>query len=183
VRIRLIALIEADTQPTETEREQQGRESLDTLASQLEPLLRAWSRENRHDDTLEGRTALAILHWPSRSPDGVRSGTEPERIPLPAWAAGELVPPDTGGQTDALGAGSAPGMPATSVPAVPIEVLSGRELEVLRLVAAGLSNREIAAELFLSVGTVKQHLHHINGKLGTTSRTGAIARGRQFGLL
>jgi LuxR family transcriptional regulator, maltose regulon positive regulatory protein len=45
---------------------------------------------------------------------------------------------------------------------------------VLRL----LCNREIAAELFLSVGTVKQHLHHINGKLGSTNRTSALARAR-----
>jgi LuxR family maltose regulon positive regulatory protein len=67
--------------------------------------------------------------------------------------------------------------------AAPIEPLSERELEVLRLLAEGLSNKDLATQLFLSVGTVKQHLHHIYGKLGTTSRTSALARARHFGIL
>jgi ATP/maltotriose-dependent transcriptional regulator MalT len=54
---------------------------------------------------------------------------------------------------------------------------------VLRLVAAGLRNAEIADQLFLSVGTVKQHANHINSKLGTTSRTSAVARAHELGLL
>jgi non-specific serine/threonine protein kinase len=48
--------------------------------------------------------------------------------------------------------------------------LSDRELEVARLVASGLSNREIAAELFVSVATVKTHVSHILSKLGLASR-------------
>jgi len=47
-----------------------------------------------------------------------------------------------------------------------VEALSPRELEVLRLMAAGLSNREIAERLVVSPGTVKTHVHHICGKLG-----------------
>ncbi len=62
-------------------------------------------------------------------------------------------------------------------------VLTGRELEVLRLVAAGLSNRQIAARLFISLGTVKVHLHNISEKLNATSRTGAVARARELRLL
>jgi LuxR family maltose regulon positive regulatory protein len=64
-----------------------------------------------------------------------------------------------------------------------VEPLSERELEVLRLIAAGLSNREIAQELFIAVGTVKRHTNHIYGKLGVHSRTEAVVRARELGLL
>jgi len=69
-------------------------------------------------------------------------------------------------------------------PAQPLlEPLSERELEVLRLVAAGLSNQEISERLFLVLGTVKGHTHKIFGKLGAQRRTEAIARARELGLL
>ena len=61
--------------------------------------------------------------------------------------------------------------------------LTGRELEVLSLVAAGRSNDEVAAELFLSRATVKTHLVHIFDKLGVQSRTAAVARAREQGVL
>lgn len=64
-----------------------------------------------------------------------------------------------------------------------IEPLSERELEVLRLMASGLSNQEIAERLYLAVGTVKAHLHHIYGKLGAQGRTQAVARSRELNLL
>jgi len=57
-----------------------------------------------------------------------------------------------------------------------VEPLSGRELEVLHLIADGLSNLAIAEKLFLSTGTVKVHLKHIYGKLDVNSRTQAAAR-------
>ena len=63
------------------------------------------------------------------------------------------------------------------------EPLSGRELEVLQLVAAGKSNRRIASELFVSVGTVKTHLNNLYRKLDARSRTQAVARGRQLNLI
>ena len=61
--------------------------------------------------------------------------------------------------------------------------LSPRELDVLRLVAQGLSNRETAAQLFVSEATVKSHLIHAFGKLGVDSRTAAVAAARSAGLL
>jgi LuxR family maltose regulon positive regulatory protein len=64
-----------------------------------------------------------------------------------------------------------------------IEPLSERELEVLQLVGAGLTNREIAARLFLSLNTVKGHTRSIYGKLGVHSRTQAVARARALGVL
>jgi len=64
-----------------------------------------------------------------------------------------------------------------------VEPLSERELEVLRVLAAGLSNRAIAQKLYLSVATVKVHLKHIYGKLAVNSRMQAVARARELNLL
>jgi ATP/maltotriose-dependent transcriptional regulator MalT len=64
-----------------------------------------------------------------------------------------------------------------------LEALSERELEVLRLVAAGLPNQQIADRLIVSVGTVKSHLHNIIGKLGAGNRTQAVHRARELRLL
>jgi LuxR family maltose regulon positive regulatory protein len=64
-----------------------------------------------------------------------------------------------------------------------VEPLSEREVEVLRLVAAGLSNREIAEKLYLSPGTIKTHVHNICGKLGANNRTQAVGRARDHGLI
>lgn len=61
--------------------------------------------------------------------------------------------------------------------------LTPRELEVLKLVAAGASNREIGQELMLSEATVKSHLVHIYDKLGVRSRTSAVASAREQGVL
>lgn len=60
--------------------------------------------------------------------------------------------------------------------------LSVRELEVLRLLAAGRANRELASELFVSPHTVKRHVAHILDKLGAANRTEAVARARDLGL-
>jgi LuxR family maltose regulon positive regulatory protein len=63
------------------------------------------------------------------------------------------------------------------------EALSEREVEVVRLVAAGLANREIGQRLFISEKTVKKHLSNILGKLGTTNRTQAVDQARRLDLL
>jgi DNA-binding NarL/FixJ family response regulator len=64
-----------------------------------------------------------------------------------------------------------------------VEPLSERELEILGLIARGGSNKEIADQLFIAEGTVKNHVTHILGKLGVRDRTQAALRARELGLL
>ncbi|MCP4756509.1 MAG: hypothetical protein GY866_37070 [Proteobacteria bacterium] len=64
-----------------------------------------------------------------------------------------------------------------------VERLSERELEVLRLIVAGLSNNSITEELFVSIHTVKTHVRNIYGKLNVNSRTQAIAKAKELNLL
>ncbi len=64
-----------------------------------------------------------------------------------------------------------------------IEPLSKRELEVMRLIASGATNAEIAQELYITVGTVKNHVKNIYSKLDVHNRAQAIARSREFGLI
>jgi ATP/maltotriose-dependent transcriptional regulator MalT len=63
------------------------------------------------------------------------------------------------------------------------ETISEREIEVLQLIAAGFSNKEIADRLFISLNTVRTHTKNINAKLDVHSRTQAIARAKKLGLL
>ena len=73
--------------------------------------------------------------------------------------------------------------PSSFIPHPLVEPLSERELEVLRLIAQGLSNQEIGARLFLALDTVKGHNRRIFDKLQVQRRTEAIARARELGLL
>ena len=63
------------------------------------------------------------------------------------------------------------------------EPLTPREQEILELIAAGLTNREIAAQLVVSPETVKKHAGSVYGKLGVRGRTEAAARARELDLL
>jgi LuxR family maltose regulon positive regulatory protein len=63
------------------------------------------------------------------------------------------------------------------------EQLTARELEVLALLAAGAPNPRIAAELVVTLDTVKKHVSHLLGKLGAANRTEAVTRARQLGLI
>jgi LuxR family maltose regulon positive regulatory protein len=72
---------------------------------------------------------------------------------------------------------------APPAPPAPPQVLSKRELELLRLVAAGSSNKEIARDLVISLGTVKRHTVNIFTKLDVKNRTEAVAKAREMGLL
>jgi LuxR family transcriptional regulator, maltose regulon positive regulatory protein len=67
--------------------------------------------------------------------------------------------------------------------ALPVDALSQRELEVLGLAATGLSNQEIAERLYISIGTVKSHIHNVFGKLGVKDRAQAAHEALKLGLL
>jgi LuxR family transcriptional regulator, maltose regulon positive regulatory protein len=64
-----------------------------------------------------------------------------------------------------------------------IDPLTNREMEVLRMMAAGRSNPAIAGELVVTLNTVKKHVGHVLGKLGAANRTEAVARARQLALI
>jgi DNA-binding NarL/FixJ family response regulator len=76
-----------------------------------------------------------------------------------------------------------PEAPSAPRPQPLVDPLSDRELEVLRLLADGHSNREIAGTLFLAEGTVKNHVTNVLSKLGARDRTQAALRARALGLL
>jgi DNA-binding NarL/FixJ family response regulator len=98
-----------------------------------------------------------------------------------AAARGEyfLLPSITAKIVSELKRVSQPGV----VPQVMIEPLSGRELEILRLVAEGLSNKEIAEKLVIAEGTVKNHLSSILAKLSARDRMQAVVFARKIGLI
>lgn len=116
----------------------------------------------------------------------------PELAGLVRQAAPEAVSPDYARRLAEAFGTEAPEPPASPAPpavlAVPPsqelpETLSGREVEVLQLIATGLSNADAGRRLFIAPSTVKKHLENIYAKLGTRNRTQAIARAREAGLL
>jgi DNA-binding NarL/FixJ family response regulator len=80
------------------------------------------------------------------------------------------------------GAQSQP-LPAAMAPELPAETLTDRELDVLRLIARGATNREIAAQLVISEGTVKNHVSNILNRLGLRDRTQAALYARDQHLI
>jgi len=113
----------------------------------------------------EGPPMAALLRRliqdsPTGTPDGYAGGLL-ERFAL------ESAPSGNGGSREAPG----------------IEPLSDREAQVLALVADGRTNAQVAGELYLSVGTVKAHMHHIFGKLLVRNRSQAVARARELNLV
>lgn len=109
-------------------------------------------------------------------PEGYRRLFLDEGAPLQALLAQlppQLVPPLLLGRSPA----------AEQAVSVLVEPLTERELEVLRLIEAGATNQAIGNRLFVSVNTVKKHTTNIFGKLGVATRTQAIARARQLGIL
>ena len=71
----------------------------------------------------------------------------------------------------------------SSGPQILSESLSDREMDVLLLLAAGLTNQQIAEKLFISLNTVKSHIKRINAKLDVHNRTQAVHRSRELGLI
>ncbi|MFL6196011.1 MAG: LuxR C-terminal-related transcriptional regulator [Thermoanaerobaculia bacterium] len=96
-------------------------------------------------------------------------------------APGAVSPEYAGRLAEAFGPSDQP--EAQAEPAALPETLSEREVEVLRLIATGLSNADAGRRLFIAPSTVKKHLENIYAKLGTRNRTQAIARAREMGLL
>jgi LuxR family maltose regulon positive regulatory protein len=82
-----------------------------------------------------------------------------------------------------LGKDAVPSTGARGRAGLLVEPMSGREVEVLRLLASGISNQEIAARLFVSLDTVKTHLKHIYGKLGVHNRARAVAKAAELDLI
>ncbi len=121
---------------------------------------------------------------------------EPDRLILPfamtgAWQLLQATPPHRTSHaaliTDILDAIPGPGQPGRGGPeqsaTTPAGELSRSELRVLRYLPTNLTRRQIAAELSVSLNTIDTHIRRIYTKLGTTSRTAAVERGRQLRLL
>ena len=110
---------------------------------------------------------------------------EPVRQLLKAWLQHGRSKDQTALRTYALRvlASFEEPIPAQPQPAGLPEPLSEREQEVLRLVAKGLTNQQIATRLVISIRTVKKHIENIHGKLGVQNRTQAVARARELGML
>lgn len=170
---------------------------LDALPTLLHPLLAQAEAAGRGQSCLEAMLLLGLAHqargetavaqaWIGQAvklaaPEGYARLFLDEGRPLldllpsvrmiaPDWVDGILALADS--PADARAAR------LTQLP----EPLSEQELNVLRLLCAGLSNRQIADSLFISPGTAKWHVHNILQKLGVGSRAQAILRARELGL-
>lgn len=176
------------------------RLSLKRAKTLLEDLMQAAAEEGRAGMAIEGLALQALAHWrQGEQADAMTSLERALRLAEPEGYVRVFV--DLGlpmGRLlqearsrgvmrgyvekllDAFGAGMTV---RTGVqPALP-ERLTPREHEVLELIAAGLTNREIAEQLVLSAETVKKHSGNIYGKLGVSNRTEAVARARELGML
>lgn len=168
-------------------------EELGPARSRGEPDLFVWDFSAIPEDDLD------FLREPVESGIAVVALVPDEESAESAWAAGArgllLRPPEREGLLAAL-RGVAGGLvaldpdlaaallPSPAAPAPPMaEPLTVRELEVLELVAGGLTNRAIAGRLGISEHTVKFHLNAILGKLGAQSRTEAVVRATRLGLI
>ena len=126
---------------------------------------------------LQARTQGAVMLYALWDADRRGQG---ERLSEPtADNAGIAVGADEGGASPPL---RADGKEASPLPPL-VEPLTEREAEVFKLLASGRTNREIAADLFVTVGTIKAHTSNIYAKLQVRNRAEALARARQLGLL
>ena len=115
------------------------------------------------------------------SPTGRRAPSDAASLPAAYLDRLREAFHPAGSSARAAGRRAAAPVPA-SMPDL-VQPLSERELEVLGLLAAGRSNREIAEELVVALDTVKKHVSHVLDKLGAANRTQAVAHARELGLL
>jgi LuxR family maltose regulon positive regulatory protein len=198
-------LAETHELPISRARAQLARGDASAALPALEPLRRQAEAKGWEDKRLEVMVLQAVAHHAYGERDeaiqvlgGALALAEPEgyvrifvdegrpMVQLLSEAAANGIMP---GYIDELLAAfeaekqkSEPGSHLSPVQS-PAEPLSHRELEVLRLIAQGLSNREISQQLFLALSTVKGHNRIIFSKLMVERRTEAVARARELGLL
>jgi LuxR family maltose regulon positive regulatory protein len=160
----------------------------------LQRLLSAATGQGRAGSVIEIQALRALALAASGDHPGAR-GALTEALTLARPAGYVRVFADEGAPMRALTArlpGARPGRQhaarrtepsyLATPPGLP-EPLTGRELEVLRLLATGSSNQRIARELFVTLDTVKKHVTHVLGKLGATNRTEAATKAQQLGLI
>lgn len=146
-----------------------------------------------YDWASAGGSAILLAQNPSVPPGGIaealRAGvkavlpsnlTGPELVAAVEAAAAGLLVLDARDVENVLPASRAN---LSGAARAPVEALTPREVEVLRLLAAGLGNKEIAARLEISEHTVKFHVASIMAKLGAASRTEAVTLGIRHGLI
>ena len=174
----------------------------DDALALLEPLLPRMEQQGRKDLVIEiqmlkalafqaqgdiRQALIALEHaLPLAEPGGfvrvfVDEGQPMARLLYQAAARG--IAPEYAGKLLAAFPDAEPAAKPRQPQVEMIEPLSEREIEVLQLIAEGLSNREIAQKLFLSVNTVKVHTYNIYGKLSVHSRTQAVAQARALDIL
>ena len=142
-----------------------GIERLSAAVSALAPVV-----------ALLGDASAAAQAWAAGARGLLHRDTPPERLAAAVVAVAEGATVLDDDAADALLRRAAPG-------AGPVEPLTPRELEVLRLLAEGLANKAVAARLEVSENTVKFHVNAIFGKLGVQSRTEAVVRATRLGLI
>ncbi len=165
----------------------------------LEPVRQAAETKGWHDEQLKALVLQAVAHHvlgekavagsllgaalALAEPHGCIRLFVDEGLPMKQLlqdvAAGGMAPEYTRHLLAAFAQGGARRAPQPNA----AEALSERELEVLNHIAAGRTDREIAARLYLSLHTVKVHARNIYGKLSVKNRTQAVARARELGLL
>nr|CAA9259324.1 hypothetical protein AVDCRST_MAG63-2342 [uncultured Armatimonadetes bacterium] len=157
-----------------TQKQTARAERLEAAAAAMRDRLHLPRPETEPDRALPGRPDAANAPGEAMSPDeAVRYALEPEPPHAPSGEGPATETPDSAAVDETP--------PAWHSPMG--ETLSPREIEVLRLVAAGSSNQAIAENLVLSLHTVKRHVANILAKLDAASRTEAVSRARTLGLL
>lgn len=131
-------------------------------------------RKDRHHQLMINQATELLAKWePELSPEAFAQAIE--------WGKAHDIEQVA---DDLLAEADPPVHPSLPSPPQPLLApLTDREFEVLRLVASGHSNRQIAAELFLALGTVKWYVSDICSKLSVTNRTHAVTRARELNIL